>query len=330
MQRIFITGSEGFFGSTLVEYLVKKKYKVCALVQYNSFQSIGWLDHLNTKQKKNVTIIFGDIRDKELLEKYIKKNDIIVNLAALIAIPYSYLAPRSYVDTNVIGTLNLLEVAKKKGVNKFIQTSTSEVYGSARFVPMTEEHPIFPQSPYAASKSACDQLVMSYYCSYNIPVTILRPFNMFGPRQSPRAVIPTIIIQALKKKEIRLGNLKTTRDFTFVLDTAIAFEKAFRSKNSIGKTINIGSGFEISVKKITEEVLKILNKKIKIVQEKQRLRPGKSEVQRLYASNKLAKKYLKWEPKYSGKKFFRRGLEKTISWYIKNYHLFKNSSDYKI
>jgi NAD dependent epimerase/dehydratase len=332
MKSVFITGSEGFFGSTLVEYLLKKNYRVKALVQYNSFQSAGWLDHLSEDERKKVSIIFGDIRDKEFLEKHIKNNDIIVNLAALIAIPYSYEAPRSYVDTNLLGMLNLLEVAKKKRIKKFIQTSTSEVYGSAQFVPMTENHPLNPQSPYAASKSACDQLALSYYYSYDLPITILRPFNMFGPRQSLRAVIPTIITQALdsKAKTIRLGNLSSTRDYTYVLDTAIAFEKSFGIEKINGKIINIGSGFEISVKDIVSEVFKILNKKLIIIQEKKRLRPKKSEVNRLYSSNVLAKKYLNWTPRYSGKKFFKDGIKKTITWYLDNYHLFKDSSKYKM
>ena len=332
MQSVFITGSEGFFGSTLVEYLIKKKYRVKALVQYNSFQSAGWLDYLSKEMKTKVSIIFGDIRDKEFLEKYIKNNDIVINLAALIAIPYSYEAPRSYIDTNLLGLLNLLEVAKKKKIKKFIQTSTSEVYGSAQFVPMTENHPINPQSPYAASKSACDQLAMSYYYSYNLPITILRPFNMFGPRQSPRAVIPAIITQVLdiNAQTIKLGNLSSTRDYTYVLDTAIAFEKSFNLEKTNGKIINIGSGFEISIKDIVHEVFKILNKELVIIQDKKRIRPERSEVNRLYASNILAKKYLNWKPRYSGKNFFKSGLKKTINWYLDNSHLFNDTSKYKI
>ncbi len=331
-NRIFVTGSEGFFGSTLIEHLVKKKHNICALVQYNSFQSIGWLENLDKSIIKKITIIHGDIRDKEFLEKNIRNNDIIINLAALIGIPYSFTAARSYIDTNITGTFNLLEVAKKKKIRKFIQTSTSEVYGSAKFVPMTEEHPVNPQSPYAASKSSCDSLALSYYYSFNIPVTILRPFNIFGPRQSPRAVIPTIISQALKKnvKTIKLGELKSKRDFTYVLDTAIAYEKALFNKKCIGEIINIGSNFEISIKDIASSVFKILNKKVEILIDNKRLRPSRSEVYRLYASNKKAKKILNWKPKYSGKIYFRKGLEHTISWYIKNSKYFKNSSKYKI
>ncbi len=331
-NRVFITGAEGFFGSNLVEHLVKKKYKVCALVQYNSFQSKGWLESLDKKITKNVSIILGDIRDKEFLESKIKNGDYIINLAALIGIPYSYEASRSYFDNNVKGCLNLLEVARKKKIKKFIQTSTSEVYGTAKFVPMTEDHPINPQSPYAASKFSCDALAISYYYSFNLPLVILRPFNIFGPRQSTRAVIPTIISQSIKNnvKKIKLGEIKSTRDYTYVLDTAIAFEKALNSKKCIGETINIGSNFEISIKKIAETVFKILNKKIQISIDFKRLRPNKSEVLRLYSSNHKAKRLLNWSPQYSGKKNFEKGLKKTIEWYRNNSSLFKDTSKYKI
>lgn len=330
MNRVFITGSEGFFGSTLIELLIKKNYKVVALVQYNSFQSIGWLGFLKDDIKKKIKIIHGDIRDKEFLENNINSGDIIVNLAALISIPYSFEAPRSFFDNNLLGTLNLLEVAKKKKIKKFIQTSTSEVYGSAQFVPMTEKHPINPQSPYAASKSACDQLAMSYFYTYNLPITILRPFNMFGPRQSLRAVIPTIITQSIKNKKnfIRLGNLSSSRDFTYSEDIAIAFEKSFKLNKINGKVINLGSGFEIFIKDIVFEVNKILGKDIKIIVEKKRLRPFNSEVSRLYASNKLAKKYLNWNIKIKNNLYFREKLRRTILWYEKNLNMFENFTKY--
>ena len=318
-KKIFLTGSEGFLGSHLLELLVKKNYKIKALVQYNSFNNIGWLKSIDPKILKEVEIIFGDIRDKEFLENSIKNCSKIIHLAALIGIPYSYNAARSYVDTNINGTLNLLEAAKKRGIEKFIHTSTSEVYGSARFVPMTEDHPINPQSPYAATKSAADKIAMSYFYSFNMPITILRPFNIFGPRQSTRAVIPTIINQVrYSNSTILLGSKTTTRDFTFVTDMALAFEKALIVKKINGELINIGSNFEVSIEDIVKIVNKFFDKDLKIKLDPQRLRPKKSEVTRLFSSNSKAKKILFWKPQYTKKEGFKKALIITCKWFMDN------------
>ena len=316
-NKIFLTGSEGFLGSHLLELLVNKKYNVKALVQYNSFNNVGWLNNVDPKILKEVEIIFGDIRDKEFLENSIKNCSIIIHLAALIGIPYSFNAVRSYVETNITGTLNLLEVAKKKNIQRFIHTSTSEVYGSAQFVPMEESHPINPQSPYAATKSSADKIAMSYFYSFNMPITILRPFNIFGPRQSSRAVIPTIINQIKNSSSnIFLGSQTTTRDFTFVTDTALAFENALNAKKINGEIINIGSNFEISIEKIANLINKIFKKDLKIILDTKRLRPEKSEVSRLLASNLKAKKLLRWKPKYVKIDGFKRALEITCKWFV--------------
>ena len=315
-KKIFLTGSEGFLGSHLLELLINKNYNVKALVQYNSFNNIGWLNSIDPKILKEVEIIFGDVRDKEFLENSLKNCSTIIHLAALIGIPYSYNAARSYVDTNISGTLNLLEVAKKKNIERFIHTSTSEVYGSALFVPMNENHPINPQSPYAATKSSADKIAMSYFYSFNMPITILRPFNIFGPRQSSRAVIPTIINQIKNSSsKIFLGSQTTTRDFTFVSDTALAFENALKAKKINGEIINIGSNFEVSIEKIANLVNKIFNKDLRIILDPKRLRPEKSEVSRLLASNLKAKKLLRWKPKYVKIDGFKRALEITCKWF---------------
>tara|TARA_B100001057_G_C22713971_1_gene896986 strand:+ start:48 stop:1049 length:1002 start_codon:yes stop_codon:yes gene_type:complete len=315
-KKLFITGSEGFVGSHLVELLVKKNYNVKALVQYNSFNNLGWLKKVNKKIVNEIDVVFGDVRDKEFLENNTKDCDKIIHLAALIGIPYSYYAPRSYIDVNVTGTLNLLEIAKKKNFKKFIHTSTSEIYGSAKYIPMDEDHPINPQSPYAASKSSSDQLAMSYFYSYDMPITILRPFNIFGPRQSNRAVIPTIINQVINsKKNIMLGSKNTTRDFTYVEDTVSAYEKTLNSRTSNGEILNVGNNFEVSINDIVEIVSKIFKKKINIKLDKKRLRPKKSEVNRLYANNNKVKKIIGWKPVYSKRKGFEKALKITCEWF---------------
>ena len=330
-KKIFLTGSEGFIGSHLIEHLVKSGYKVKALVLYNSFNNIGWLRNVDKSILKSVEIVRGDIRDKEFLEKNIGDCKVIIHLAALIGIPYSYEATRSYIDVNILGTLNLLEISRKKKIEKFIQTSTSEVYGTAQYVPMDEKHPKIPQSPYAATKSAADQLAMSYYFSHNLPVTVIRPFNIFGPRQSMRAVIPTIINQAiLKKNKISLGTINSKRDYTFVNDAVRAFEKCINNKKIIGKTINIGTNFERSIKQIVNLISFISKTKIKIIVDKKRLRPLKSEVMRLRTSNNLAKKLLNWKPVFSGKNGFKKALEITFHWYKKNKLNDLNINDYII
>ena len=329
-MKILVTGSEGFLGSHLVEKLVKNGHSINAMVLYNSFNNWGWLDTLDDKIKKNINVIMGDIRDYSSVYNSAKNCNAIINLAALIGIPYSYRAPMSYFETNVRGTLNILEVAKKFNISKVIQTSTSEVYGSAQFVPMTENHPFIGQSPYSASKIASDQVSLSYNLSFGTPVTILRPFNIFGPRQSLRAVIPSIILQGLNNRnsisKINIGSLTPTRDFNYVEDVVNAYVVALTNKKCIGEFINLATGNEISIKELMTLIAEILNVKFKIVKKKERVRPIKSEVNRLCGSNKKALKILKWKPKYSSKKKFKESLIKTIEWY-KNSNNLKNYKD---
>ena len=327
-MKILVTGSEGFIGSHLAERLVQLGHKVRCFVLYNSFNDYGWLNHIDKRLLNEIEIYFGDLRDLSFVRKSVKNCEAVIHLAALIGIPYSYISPKSYIDTNVGGTLNILEAVKELNVEKFIHTSTSEVYGSARFIPITERHPLNAQSPYAASKIAADQLANSYHLSYGVPLTFLRPFNTYGPRQSLRAIIPTIISQILNNsKKINLGSLKPTRDFTYISDTVSAFVAALKSKKSVGETINIGSGNEISIKKLAELILKVANKKIIISNEKERKRPNTSEVARLCCSNKNALKLLNWKPKYIGKKGMEIGIKETINWFAKTENLKKYQSN---
>ena len=326
-MKIFLTGSEGFIGSHLAEKLVKSGHNLTCLVLYNSFNSWGWLDQIDKKVKKDINIITGDIRDEFLIKKMIKKNtDVVINLAALIGIPYSYRAPKSYFDTNTIGLLNILNSAINTNIKKIIHTSTSEVYGTPKYIPIDEKHLVSAQSPYAASKIAADQIALSYYKSFNSPVTILRPFNTFGPRQSLRAIIPTIITQILNNKKIKLGSLYPTRDLTYVDDTTDAFLSALNKKKDIGEIINIGSGFEVSVKDLVKKISKIMGQNIIIRKDTKRTRPKESEVNRLLANNKKAKKILDWTPQYTKKHGFENGLRKTIEWFSKK----ENLNKYKI
>ena len=327
MKKILITGSEGFIGSHLVEKLILKGYKVKCLILYNSFNEIGNLSYLNKSILNKADLIFGDVRDNNLVIDISKNCSAIINLAALIGIPYSYKAARSYVDVNIIGTQNLLEAALKNRVSKFIHTSTSEVYGSAQFTPMTEKHPCVAQSPYSASKIAADALVTSYNKSFNLNTLILRPFNTFGPRQSGRAIIPTIIQQAIKGRIINLGNLKPKRDFTYVEDTVAAFELALKSNlNFNGEILNLGTGYSYSVLQIIKYISKILDKKLEIVSEKERLRPLKSEVDNLISSNLKARKILKWKPKLVGSEGLEEGILKTIN-FFKTYNKNANTGN---
>ena len=317
-MKILLTGSEGFIGSHLVEKLVKNGHELTCLVLYNSFNSWGWLDKIDDRIKKNIKIITGDIRDEFLVKSLIKKNtDVVINLAALIGIPYSYRSPKSYFETNSIGILNILNSSINSNVKKIIHTSTSEVYGTPKYIPIDENHLVSAQSPYAASKIAADQIALSYNKSFNLPVTILRPFNTFGPRQSLRAIIPTIVTQLIKNKVLKLGSLYPTRDLKFVDVTGDAFVSTIKKKKDIGEIINVGSGFEISVKDLVSQISKIMGVKIDIQKEKERIRPKKSEVDRLYANIKKAKKILNWTPKYSKKNGFEKGLKKTIEWFSK-------------
>lgn len=331
-MRILVTGACGFIGSHLVEKLVKKNFKVKAFTFYNSIGSNGWIDNIDKKIIKDTEIISGDIRDQEFLLKNSKKTDVIIHLAALIGIPYSYQAVKSYIDTNINGTYNILNAARENNISKTLITSTSEVYGTAQRVPITEDHRLSAQSPYAASKIGADQLALSYNKSFDLPVTIIRPFNTFGPRQSTRAIIPSIITQInSNKKLIKLGNLNPTRDFTYVEDTANAFIAAIKRKNISGKTINIGNSFEISIRNILKILKNDFGYKFEVVIDKKRVRTKNSEVDRLFASNLKAKKLLKWKPEFGGVNGFKEGLEKTINWFSNPKNLkFYNSDTYSI
>ena len=318
-KKILVTGADGFIGSHLIERLLSLNYDVRAFVMYNSFNSWGWIDTLDKNIKDKIDIFTGDIRDINCVRLAMNNCEIVVHLAALIAIPFSYLSPRSYIDTNVLGTLNILETAKELGIEKIIHTSTSEVYGTGKYIPINEDHPITGQSPYSASKIAADQIAMSFYCSFKSPLTILRPFNTYGPRQSARAIIPTIIMQILDgKHDIYLGDTSTTRDFNYIDDTVSGFICAIESKIDPGEIINIGSGYEISIKELVDIISEIMNVKINIIQDKKRLRPSKSEVMRLCADNNKAKNILNWNPEYNNKEGLRTGLTKTIEWMKKN------------
>ena len=326
-MKIFLTGAEGFIGSHLAEKLIKKGHDLTCLILYNSFNSWGWLEHADNKIKKEIRVITGDIRDEFLIKNQLKKNvDVVINLAALIGIPYSYRAPKSYFDTNAMGLLNILNSALNSNIKKIIHTSTSEVYGSPKYIPIDEKHLVSAQSPYAASKVAADQIALSYNKSFNSPVTILRPFNTFGPRQSLRAIIPTIITQILNKKVLKLGSLYPTRDLTYIDDTTDAFLCALNKKKDIGEIINIGSGFEVSIKELVRKISKITGYRIDIKKDFKRIRPKKSEVDRLFANNKKAKKILNWSPKLSKKSDFENSLKKTIEWFSNE----ENINQYKI
>lgn len=321
-KRILITGAEGFIGSHLTEELVRLGYKVRAFVLYNFMNSWGWLDLVDKNIKKSLDVFSGDIRDPHGIKLAMKNCDCVLNLAALIGIPYSYQSPDTYVDTNIKGILNILQAARELKTKKIIHTSTSEVYGTAQSIPITEEHPLQGQSPYSATKIAADQLALSFYRSFGTPVGIIRPFNTYGPRQSTRAVIPTIITQLVNNKtNVQIGSLKPTRDFSYIKDTVQGFIKAVKKDAIIGETVNIGSGYEISIKEIALLIAKITGKKIKFTTQKERMRPPKSEVERLVASNKKAKKILNWEPHYKSYNGLKKGLTETIAWFSKEENL---------
>lgn len=325
--KILVTGADGFIGSHVVEKLVGAGFSVRALSYYNSFNSYGWLDTVEAKVLDSVEIVASDVRDPFAMKDLVQGCDVILHLAALIAIPYSYVAPQSYVETNITGTLNLLEAAKAEGIEHFVHTSTSEVYGTALQVPITEEHPLQPQSPYSASKIAADCMALSYYNSFDLPVTVIRPFNTYGPRQSTRAVIPTIITQILSgQTDIHLGALHPTRDFNYVEDTAEGFVAFAQKTSAIGQSINVGTGHEISIQDTALLIAEIIGKEINITSDEQRLRPEKSEVERLLADNSKAQEVLGWTPQYGGEEGLRRGLEKTIEWFAKpeNLALYKS------
>jgi len=323
--KILVTGADGFIGSHVVETLVKSGHEVRAFVLYNSFNSWGWLDESEQSIRDSIDVFAGDIRDPHGVDKAVEKQDVVLNLAALIAIPYSYHSPDTYIDTNIKGTLNILQAARRHNVKRVVQTSTSEVYGTAQYIPIDEVHPLHPQSPYAATKVGADQLALSFYASFDVPVGILRPFNTYGPRQSARAVIPTIISQLANKSKVKLGSLSPTRDFSFVQDTANGFLAAAQSDAIVGQTINLGSGFEISIKETAETIAKLMNTKLELVDDEQRVRPENSEVERLHASIEKAKTLLGWQPELKGLAGFETGLKKTIEWFVNP----KNLSRYK-
>ena len=326
-KKILVTGADGFIGSHLVEELIRQGYNVRAFVYYNSFNSWGWLDQLPREIKISLDVFTGDVRDPYGVKEAMKGCTHVLHLASLIAIPYSYHSPATYVDTNINGTLNIVQAAKELGVEKLVHTSTSEVYGTAQYVPIDENHPLQGQSPYSASKIGADQIAMSFYRSFDTPISIIRPFNTYGPRQSARAVIPTIISQlANGKTKIKLGAISPTRDFNYVKDTVKEFISIMESSNSIGEVINIGSNYEISIGETAELIADIMGVDLKIQTDNQRLRPEKSEVERLWADNTKAKELLNWKPEYAGKEGFRRGLQETIEWFTN----IENLSQYKV
>ncbi len=317
-MNVFLTGAGGFIGSHLAEKLVKSGYKLKALVQYNSLGRLDWLDHIDPKTLAEIEVLSGDIRDLSFIKRAVKGSDAVLHLAALIGIPYSYVNPESYIDTNIKGTMNVLEAAREYDVQKIINTSTSEVYGTAEYVPIDEKHPLKGQSPYSASKIAADQMAYAYHSSFEMPVVTVRPFNTFGPRQSLRAVIPTIILQALKNDgRVELGALEPTRDFTYVSDTVHGFIKALESKNTdiFGEVINLGSNFEISIGDTVALVQELIQSDIKIQQVQERLRPPKSEVERLFCDNRKARELLGWTPEFEGRDGFKKALGLAIEWF---------------
>lgn len=315
-RKVLVTGADGFIGSHLVEALVRDGWDVKAFVFYNSFNSWGWLDRCAPDVAGRFEVIAGDIRDPHGVREAMSNCKVVLHLAALIAIPFSYHSPDTYVETNVRGTLNVLQAARDLCVDKVVCTSTSEVYGSARFVPITEEHPLNAQSPYAATKTAADQLALSFHQSFGLPVAVLRPFNTYGPRQSARAVIPTIIGQiASGQRRIKLGALHPTRDFSFVGDTARGFIQAAESAATVGRVTNIGSGFEISVGDTVALISKVMDAEVEIVADNERLRPTASEVERLFAGVDVAKDLFGWNPEHSGLEGFTRGLKQTVDWF---------------
>jgi NAD dependent epimerase/dehydratase len=327
-KRILVTGADGFIGSHLTETLIQLGYDVRAFVLYNSFNSWGWLDHSSKQIQDSLEVFSGDIRDPNGVRTAMRGCDAVLHLAALIAIPYSYHSPDTYIDTNVKGTLNILQAARDIEVGRIIHTSTSEVYGTARFVPITEEHPLQGQSPYSASKIGADQLAYSFYASFSLPVLIARPFNTYGPRQSARAVIPTIITQiANGTREIKLGAVSPTRDFSYVKDTVAGFVAAMESDAGLGEVINFGSNFEISIGDTAKLIADVMGCDIEIVTDEVRLRPETSEVERLWADNKKAYDLFGWHPKYGGRDGFKRGMAETVEWFMNPANLASYKSD---
>lgn len=324
--KILVTGADGFIGSHLVETLVRDGHDIRAFVFYNSFNSWGWLNTAEPDVAGKFEVVTGDIRDASGVHNALLGCQIVLHLASLISVPFSYHSPDAFVDTNVRGTLNVLQAARDQGVERVVVTSTSEVYGSAQFVPITEDHPLNAQSPYAATKTAADQLALSFHQSFEMPVGVLRPFNTFGPRQSARALIPTVIGQiAAGERKLKLGSLHPTRDFTYVTDTARGFIQAAACDEAIGRVINIGNGFEISISDTVSLIAEVMDAEVEIVLDNQRVRPSASEVERLHAGTENAIRLFNWNPEHSGRDGFARGLAKTAEWFSKP----ENLSHYK-
>jgi dTDP-glucose 4,6-dehydratase len=325
-STVLVTGADGFIGSHLTEELVRRGYTVHAFVHYNSFNTWGWLDHCADDVKGKFKVFVGDIRDPHGIKTAMNGCDAVLHLAALIAIPFSYQSPDTYVDTNIKGTLNVLQAAREFGVRKVVHTSTSEVYGNAQYVPIDENHPLQGQSPYSASKIGADQLAYSFYTSFELPIVTVRPFNTYGPRQSARAVIPSAIAQIVNgATKINLGLITPTRDFTYIEDTVRGFVSALESKKGIGESVNLGTNFEISIGGVVEVISDLMGVEIQIESNIDRIRPQKSEVMRLCADNSKAKQLFDWEPKYIGLTGLSHGLKKTINWFINP----KNITKYK-
>ncbi len=330
-DTVLITGADGFIGSHLTEFLVKKNYKVKVMCVYNSFNTWGWLDSIEKDLLEDVEVILGDVRDPKSVNDSVKGVDVVIHLASLIAIPHSYHSPYSYLNTNTLGTLNIMEACLKNNISKIIHTSTSEVYGDTIKIPISENTLPYAKSPYAATKIGADQIAQSYYSSFNLPVTIIRPFNTYGPRQSNRAIIPTIITQLISnKKKISLGSLYPTRDFSYIFDTIRGFELAINNTKVVGEIINIGSGFEISINDLFQTLCKIMKKSPKIITDSNRVRPKKGEVFRLKADNRKANKILKWKPIYKGKNGLIKGLKETVEWFSDERNLLKYKTDHYV
>ncbi len=327
-KKILVTGADGFIGSHLTEALVRDGCDVRAFVLYNSFNSWGWLDHASPQIKVGLEVFAGDIRDPHGVRKAMQGCDLVLHLAALIAIPYSYHSPDTYIDTNVKGTLNVLQAARDLGDVRVVHTSTSEVYGNARFVPISEEHPLQGQSPYSASKIGADQLAYSFFKAFGLPVSIIRPFNTYGPRQSARAVLPTVITQiANGAKSLKLGALEPTRDFNYVKDTVRGFMAIAQSNAALGEVVNIGSNYEISVGDAVKIIADLMGRDVEIEADAARLRPAASEVERLWADNAKAKRLCAWEPEYAGLEGFRNGMRETIDWFVDPANLARYKAD---
>ncbi|MBX9628396.1 MAG: NAD-dependent 4,6-dehydratase LegB [Gemmataceae bacterium] len=327
-RKILVTGADGFIGSHLTEELVRRGHDVRAFVLYNSFNSWGWLDDSPAEVRGKLDVFAGDVRDPHCVREAMAGCDVVFHLAALIAIPYSYRAPQHVADVNVTGTLNVLQAARQLGVGRVVHTSTSEVYGTARFVPITEEHPLQPQSPYAATKVAADALALSFHKSFGTPVTVCRPFNTYGPRQSARAVIPSVVIQvASGKRAIKLGATHPTRDFNYVADTVRGFLAVAAADRAVGEVVNVGSNFEVSVGETVGLIAELMGVPVEVRTEEARLRPAASEVERLWASNARARELAGWAPEYAGRDGFRRGLAETVAWFTRPENLARYKAD---